>query len=302
VRLLGTPAVGIHRADLHRVLLDALPPSCLVTGAEVLEVRAGPPARVRYRHEGRERTVGARVVVGADGIRSAVRRSVWPEAPAPVYSGATAWRGVTAMPGSAEPLTTVTWGGGTEFGMMPLGGGRVYWWAAVTAPRGWPAPGGDELAAVRARVAGWHVPIAAVLDATDPGAVVRTDLDHLGTPLPSYARGAVVLVGDAAHAMTPNLGQGACQSIEDAVVLASVLGPTDDVGAALARYDGVRRPRSQAVARAALTMGRLGQALTNPVAVAARDTVMRLVPPSVALRSMSRWSLWTAPEVPVADA
>jgi 2-polyprenyl-6-methoxyphenol hydroxylase-like FAD-dependent oxidoreductase len=298
VRLLGTPAVGIHRADLHRVLAGALPASCLVTGAEVLEVAAGPPARVRYRHEGEERTVAARVVVGADGIRSAVRRSLWPEAPPPAYSGATAWRGVARASWTDEPITTVTWGRGTEFGMMPLGGGRVYWWAAVTAPRAWPAPGGDELAAVRARVAGWHQPIAAVLDATDPAGVIRTDLDFLATPLPSYVRGDVALVGDAAHAMTPNLGQGACQSIEDAVVLAAELGPHDDVRAALARYDAARRPRSQAVARAALTMGRLGQGLTHPLAVGARNGVMRLVPPAVALRSMSRWSLWAAPEVP----
>jgi 2-polyprenyl-6-methoxyphenol hydroxylase-like FAD-dependent oxidoreductase len=298
LRLLGTAAVGIHRAELHRVMLDVLPPSSVVTGAEVLEVVAGSPALVRYRRDGRERTLTARVVIGADGIRSVVRRSLWPEAPAPVYSGATAWRGVTTTPWTGARATTVTWGRGTEFGMLPLGGGRVYWWAAVTAPRGWPAPGGDELAAVRARVAGWHPPIAAVLDATDPGAVVRTDLDHLATPLRSYVRGDVALVGDAAHAMTPNLGQGACQSIEDAVVLASVLGRHDDVGAALAEYDRVRRPRSQAVARAAHAMGRFGQALSNPVAVGARNGVMRLVPPAVALRSMSRWALWTAPEVP----
>jgi 2-polyprenyl-6-methoxyphenol hydroxylase-like FAD-dependent oxidoreductase len=112
-------------------------------------------------------------------------------------------------------------------------------------------------------------------------------------------RGDVALVGDAAHAMTPNLGQGACQSIEDAVVLASVLGLHDDVDAALAEYDRVRRPRSQAVARAARAMGRFGQALTNPVAVGSRNGVMRLVPPAAALRSMSRWALWTAPEVPL---
>ncbi len=298
-RLLGTAALGIHRADLHRVLLDALPASTVLTGAEVLDVTSGPRPRVTYRREGRESVLDARVVVGADGIRSRVRAALWPEVPSPVYSGATAWRAVTAEPWTGEALTAVTWGGGAEFGTMPIGGGRVYWWAAVTAPRGWPAPGGDEMAAVRARFAGWHDPIAAVLDATDPTAVLRTDLDHLGTPLTTFVRGPVALLGDAAHAMTPNLGQGACQAIEDAVVLAAMLGPHDDVAAGLAAYDRTRRPRAQAVARAALAMGRFGQALRHPVAVAARNTVMGLVPPGVALRSMARWARWEAPTVPV---
>jgi len=300
-RLLGTAALGIHRAALHRVLLDALPPSTVVTGAEVLDVSAGARPRVTYRRDGREHTLDARVVVGADGIRSAVRRTRWPEAPPPVYSGSTAWRGVTAEPWSGERTTAVTWGRGEEFGTMPLGGGHVYWWAAVTAPAGWRAPGGDEMAAVRARFAGWHDPIAGVLAATDPDAVVRTDLDHLATPLATFVRGPVALVGDAAHAMTPNLGQGACQSIEDAVVLAAVLGRTeedDDVASALAAYDRERRPRAQAVARAAALMGRFGQGLSHPVAVAARNGVMRLVPPAVGLRSMSRWARWDAPVVP----
>ena len=298
-RLLGTAALGIHRADLHRVLLDALPASAVVTGAEVLDVTSGPRPRVTFGRDGREHVLDAGVVVGADGIRSRVRAVLWPEAPPPVYSGSTAWRGVTTEPWTGELATAVTWGRGAEFGTMPLGGGRVYWWAAVTAPRGWPAPGGDEMAAVRTRFAGWHAPIAGVLDATHPAAVVRTDLDHLAPPLTTFVRGPVALVGDAAHAMTPNLGQGACQAIEDAVVLAARLGLHDDVPAALAAYDRGRRPRAQAVARAALAMGRFGQGLHHPVAVLARNAVMGLVPPGVALRSMARWARWDAPPVPV---
>ena len=123
--------------------------------------------------------------------------------------------------------------------MVPVGGGRVYWYGAVnahasregTSQRGT----SEEWASVRTRFGDWHDPIPALLAATPPEALLRHDLYHLGTPLPSYVEGRVALVGDAAHAMTPFLGQGACQALEDAVVLAQL--PND-----LAEYDRQRRP------------------------------------------------------------
>ncbi|MFI6781327.1 FAD-dependent monooxygenase [Micromonospora sp. NPDC050276] len=103
-------------------------------------------------------------------------------------------------------------------------------------------------------------------------------------------------IGDAAHATTPNLGQGAAQATEDAVVLGAVCaGGAEGLPAALAAYDEQRRPRSQAVARASVTAGRFGQQLHNPVAVAVRDTALRLTPGRVALRSVARYADWRPP-------
>jgi len=297
-RLLGTPAVGIHRGALHRVLRGALPPAALLTGAEVVDV--GPDRRpaVRYRHGGRELARTADLVVAADGIRSVVRARRWPEVPPPAYAGSTAWRGVTDGPWRGTLATAITWGRGTEFGMVPLGDGRVYWFAAVVAAPGWRTEEVDQLALVRERFGAWHDPVPGLLDATSAGAVIRTDLYHLPGPVASYRRGAVALLGDAAHAMTPNLGQGANQAIEDAAVLAAVCGPDDDVAGALTAYDRRRRPRAQAVARASLRIGRLGQQLRHPVAVAARNTLLRLTPARTALRAMARYAEWEAPHIP----
>jgi 2-polyprenyl-6-methoxyphenol hydroxylase-like FAD-dependent oxidoreductase len=205
---------------------------------------------------------------------------------------------VTGEPWPAGLGAAITWGRGAEFGMVPLGDGRVYWYGAVNARPGRRATGGDEAAEVRARFGAWHDPIPALLDATDPARVIRTDIYHLATPLPSYVRGAVAVLGDAAHAMTPNLGQGANQAIEDAVVLAAVSDPAGDPAAALAAYDRQRRPRTQRVARAAWQVARFGQQLHHPVAVALRDTAMRLTPARVGLRSMTRHTAWTPPPVP----
>ncbi|MEQ4305700.1 FAD-dependent oxidoreductase [Plantactinospora sp. B6F1] len=294
---LGTESLGIHRARLHEILHAALPEgTTVVTGAEVVEVVAGPPAEVSYVCEGARRTLRAELVVGADGLRSVVRRRLWPETPAPAYVGSTAWRGVTDRPWTGELLVAITWAPGAEFGMVPLGDGRVYWFGAVTAPEG--QRDADELAAVRERFGSWHPPIPRLLDATSPSGVLRNDLYHLGTPLGSYVRGAVALLGDAAHAMTPNLGQGAAQAIEDAVVLGSCLPEGVGVPAGLARYDAERRPRSQRVARASYQIGRFGQQLRNPLAVGLRNVMMRLTPPRVALRSMARYADWHPPAEP----
>ena len=102
----------------------------------------------------------------------------------------------------------------------------------------------------RRRSGGWHEPIPALLDAADPGAVLRHDL-YEPPPLTTYTSGNVVLAGDAAHAMTPDLGQGACQALEDAVVLAKVIDSGDGLGA----YDRQRRPRTQMIARRAHRIG-----------------------------------------------
>jgi 2-polyprenyl-6-methoxyphenol hydroxylase-like FAD-dependent oxidoreductase len=293
-RVLGTPAVGIHRATLHRILRDALPAGAVLTGAEVLDVTP----LVRYRQGGRILERRAGLVVAADGIGSGVRARLWPDLPPPAYTGSTAWRGVTDQPWTGETTTAITWGRGTEFGSVPLGDGRVYWYAAVTAPAGQPAPGGDEMAAVRARFGAWHPPLPALLDATDPATVIRTDLYHLATAPASYRHGTVALLGDAAHAMTPNLGQGANQAVEDAAVLAAAADPDGDVGAALDAYDRQRRPRAAWVAGAAMRIARYGQQLRHPAAVALRNTVMRCTPSRLALRSMARYADWTPPDIP----
>ncbi|SCF11829.1 2-polyprenyl-6-methoxyphenol hydroxylase [Micromonospora viridifaciens] len=292
VRLVGTTALGVHRADLHRILRAALPADTLHTGAEVSEVDPDL-GEVRYRRHGEPAALRADLVVGADGLRSVLRARLWPDTPPLVYAGSTAWRAVVSFP-EAVPAA-ISWGPGAEFGMVPIGGGRVYWFGAVLAPPGGQAP--DELAVVRQRFGSWHDPIPALLAATPPEAVLRNDLHRLAGPLPSYVRGRVALLGDAAHAMTPNLGQGAGQAIEDAVTLGAVCAGVrgDAVPAALAAYDRQRRPRSQAVAVASWRAGRFGQQLRHPAAVAVRNGLLRLIPDRMALRSMARYADWQPP-------
>ncbi|MEU4766069.1 FAD-dependent monooxygenase [Actinosynnema sp. NPDC023794] len=286
----GVPLVVVRRADLVRTLVGALPPECLRSDSEVSAVRSDGDAVV-VEHRGG--VVRADLVVGADGVHSAVRRQWWPDAEAPRYAGHTAWRMITEPVADPPAEGAVIWGRGERFGFTALPGGRFYCFGTATAPAGGVATAG-ELAAVRDRFGDWPDPVPALLAAVPEGGVVRHDV-HVLPPLASCARGRVALTGDAAHAMDPALGQGAGQALEDAVVLADCLVSEASVGSALVRYDRVRGPRTRTVVRRSARLGRLAQ-WSWPPAVAARDLAARLTPAAVTLRAMAPILGWTPPD------
>ncbi len=258
----------VHRATLLDVLRSALPDEVLTPGTTVDHV--SPDGQVRTG----DRELRADLVVGADGLRSTVRHAVWADAPAPRYAGYTAWRFVTGRPVDVGPGSE-SWGRGERFGFATLSDGRVYCFATANVPEG--TDGGD-LAALRRRFADWHDPVPMLLEEADDADLLHHDLYDL-PPLSSYVEGRVALVGDAAHAMTPNLGQGACQALEDAVVLARC-------GGDLAAYDAERRPRATMISKRSARIGRLAQLEARP-AVALRDLVVRATPSSSFLRSLA---------------
>ncbi|MFD8523941.1 FAD-dependent monooxygenase [Streptomyces capillispiralis] len=289
-RRFGRPLVVLHRADLLRVLAEALPAGSLLPGSEVSAVRLTDDGHPVVTHGGHESRPG--LLIGADGLRSAVRRSLWPDAPGPRYAGYTAWRTVTRPLTTPRPEGTVTWGRGERFGCTALPGGRMYCFATASLPEGTPSAGSEHAELLR-RFGSWPDPVPALLAAVPEDAVLRHDLYDL-PPLPTFVRGRVALLGDAAHAMTPNLGQGACQALEDAVTLAHCLDGTPDVTAALRSYDLLRRPRTRAVTRRSARLGTIGQ-LSWPPAVLLRDTAARLMPSRMTLRAMTPVLGWTPP-------
>ncbi|MGW0466660.1 FAD-dependent monooxygenase [Streptomyces sp. NPDC003027] len=303
-RALGTPIVGIPRATLHRLLRAALPPGVLTVGAEVTGLDRSSPDRVRVLLNGGPDGTGASMdadlVVAADGVHSRVRGLLLPSHPGPVHSGSTVFRAITDRPLDLRTDFEITWGRGAEFGHIAFADGRAEWHAVLNAPAG--VRYADPLTELRGRFAGWHEPVARLLAATRPDAVLHHDVHELATPLPSFVAGRVALLGDAAHAMTPNLGQGACQALEDAVVLAAALADAADTGTALATYDAQRRPRTTTVAMAARRAGRMGHRLSSPPAVALRNAVLRAAPSGMTVRMILRHADWTAPRLPTGEA
>src|SRR5919197_2224260 len=279
----GWEMLGVHRAALQEALVAALPERALRLGRagigfELLDGRV----RIQLAGGGVEE---GEALIGADGIHSVVRAGLFGDSELR-YSGHAASRAVTErLPTVSEDRFSESWGPGARFGLVPIGGRRLYWFVAEDALDGAPPPEAT-LAHLRRRFADWHDPIPAVLDATDESSLSRTFV-YDRRPSKQWGKGRVTLVGDAAHPMTPNLGQGAAQALEDAVVLGVELGRGGDPEEALRRYERRRRRRANAIVRQSFQAGRLAQ-LSSPRACAVRDFVVRALPDRLAAAQQAR--------------
>jgi 2-polyprenyl-6-methoxyphenol hydroxylase-like FAD-dependent oxidoreductase len=268
-----TPCLCLRRADLHRCLRDALP-SALLRHDQRLRSFAQEADRVVVCFEsGLELSAGG--LIGADGIHSIVRTQLHGEAP-PVFRGYCIWRGIAPRPDGIERgVISETWGPGRRFGIMPLGGDQICWYATHNEP---PAhsddPAGPGEALLRL-FAGWHGPVRTLLETTDPAMIIRVDARDRPA-LRRWGRGRVTLLGDAAHPITPNVGQGACLAIEDAACLAKALLAHPDVASAFGAYEAGRRGRTASIGRQARRIGSIGQ-WENRWIVRGRNVVTRLV-------------------------
>ncbi|MFJ9447605.1 FAD-dependent oxidoreductase, partial [Kitasatospora sp. NPDC101235] len=180
------------------------------------------------------------LVIGADGIRSAVRKACFGERSGPRHVGTAAWIGIADF---ESGIYGETWGKGRFFGMTPVEPGRTNWYATV--------PQATTAAQLRQHFEGWHDPIPRILTETDPSTWIRYEMRHLFPALPAFVHsGKVALIGDAAHAMTPNLGQGACTAILDAEALTRAVAEhgSTDLPSALRIYNSQRRRSAQRVA------------------------------------------------------
>jgi 2-polyprenyl-6-methoxyphenol hydroxylase-like FAD-dependent oxidoreductase len=278
----GAPLVLVHRARLQAVMRRALGPDVVRLGAECAALEDDGDA-VAVTLVGGKTERGA-LVIGADRLHSRVRSALMHDGP-PRYAGITAWRGVVPLD---EALGRRIAGGeslgrGSLFGVAALNGSQVYWWAGIRRREdAGDTPRAEKSCLLRA-FAEWHDPIPELVAATPPDAIIRTCL-YDRPALERLSVGRIALAGDAAHPMLPNLGQGAGQAIEDAVVLGEELAASDVV-AALKRYGARRAKHTSDVVRASRQMSRIAH-LRSPVAAGLRDALLRASPPSLTLRRL----------------
>ncbi|MGD9430808.1 FAD-dependent monooxygenase [Arthrobacter russicus] len=276
---------SLHRAELHRALVDALPAGSLRLGQSAAVAAGGEPV---VSVDGAEERFD--LVIAADGLRSDARALLGLDRGVR-YAGYTAWRGITGSGVDVHGEAGETWGRGRIFGIVPLPDERIYWFATESTAAGQHAD--DEREAMQERFGDWHSPILTCIDSTPTGAVLRHDIYDLARIPASFAKGRTVLLGDAAHGMTPNLGQGAGQAIEDAATLTLLL-RNDEPDAALSRYDALRRRRTRAIWWQSRQMGRVAQA-SHPIGAGIRDALLRVTPPASMGRATQSIQRWTAP-------
>ena len=263
----------IRRSDLQKVLLGAMEDIPIVLGARCTGITGNAQAPGLRFEDGSSSE--ADLVIGADGIRSAVRQSIAPHEAAPRYSGLCAWRGIVSAPGLVDNAW-LSVGEGLQFMAAPLPEGHVYWSPLVRLEEGRWEYIEDHRRYLLDRFRGWHEPIPTLLDRTAADALIPTPV-YFRPPPKWMTSGRVALIGDAAHPMTPDLGQGGCQAIEDAVVLADCLSRSSDIAFALSEYQDRRLGRIRRVVREAR---QLGVVMAEPRHVLARlrTTALRSIP------------------------
>ena len=284
-RQLGYRNTAIHRADLQRILLEYLPDSTVQLGS-VFERFEQQGPQVTARFEGNTK-VTADGLLAAEGLRSRARLQAIPGSQ-PRFAGYTCWRGVADASALRLPSgrSVEFWGGADRFGYVPLGDCQVYWFACTNSrmPND-PAYRNWRRADLQDRFAGFPFPVPELLSQTPDNQLLWNDILDI-RPLKTFAYGRVLLLGDAAHATTPNLGQGAGQAVEDAAMLSRCLQETASPPEAFLEFDKRRRPRTTKIVKMSWQLGKLAH-LQSPWLINLRNRSMRCTPRSLSERQMA---------------
>lgn len=285
--MFGEPVLAMHRADLQQLLMErASQTSEIRLGATVRSVLQDVSGVTAVLADGSE--TRADMLVGADGVDSVVRRQLF--ATRSRYAGFSAWRAVVQSETAALGVQGETWGTGQLFGFVPIGPERIYWFAAARLPEDEPLGSGSNREELLRRFGEWHDPIPDLVRETPEDRILYHHI-HEVPRLKAWSSGRATLLGDAAHAMTPNLGQGACQALEDAVALGEAVAAGSDPVAALAAFQRARLRRAVRIAARSRGISRLALA-SHPIAVALRNFAIGLIPNGALTRGLKPILSW----------
>lgn len=281
----GFRNVAIHRADLQRILLEHLPSGTVQLGS----------AFERFEQMGDQVTAWfagnvpatADGLLAADGIRSRARLQIFPKG-LPRFAGYTCWRGISEASALRLPIgrSFEFWGGANRFGYVPLAAGQVYWYACTNSsvPNN-PAFRSLRITDLQRQFGGFSYPVPELLARTADDRLLWNDILDI-KPVESFAHGRVLLLGDAAHATTPNLGQGAGQAVEDAAMLSQCLQATRVLPQSFVEFDRRRRPRTTKIVNMSWQLGRIAH-LESFWLANLRNLAMRWIPRRISDRQMA---------------
>ncbi len=274
----GVHNLSIHRAALQRVLADAVGMEFIHLGKRLKTLIPGSPNRLVFEDG---EVVEAAAVIGADGIRSVVRQQLFPSSQLR-DAKQLCWRGITTdRPLQSSALDALEcWGAGKRFGFSKVGNGQLYWFAVANADL---VKGEED---VHRLFTEFHPDIQALIQQTDRNQIIFNDLKDL-KHLAKWSEGSCCLLGDAAHATTPNLGQGACQAVEDAYVLGKLSAQNLSVEELFKKFERLRKPKARFIVNTSYRMGQVAH-FSHPLAVLLRNAFFRSVPKFIERRQLAR--------------
>jgi 2-polyprenyl-6-methoxyphenol hydroxylase-like FAD-dependent oxidoreductase len=285
-RRFGHGIVSIRRSRLHEILAGRLDPRTIHLGRRCIGyVDHGDRIALQFEDGS---TAEGDVVVGADGVHSAVRRQMRPDIRIR-YAGQTCFLGLATLrlADVERRMCRETWGAGIRFGYSAVAEDIVYWFAPVNSSRRRRDDPASAIEKLKSKLRDFPPPVVDIVSATPAPAVIQIDIQDIA-PVNPLGRGRVVLIGDAAHAMTPNLGQGGAQAVEDAYTFAECIGQYAEPSLAIREYQKRRWRKVSRIVRTSRWYGRISH-VENPVLRRVRDAVIQSIPPAVndsALRAM----------------
>ena len=297
-----------HRAELQQALYDQLPPGTVrfgmnctgySVGEDYVDVNLKPSGSAVHRNPtGLDQPKPATVdrcwlLVGADGVNSSIRNQLVGDETR--YAGYTCWRGVCPVPAGWGGVCGEIWGRGDRFGVVRLPGDRLYWFAVATAPARSESPNTSRKQQLLERFADYCFDVPNIIAATPNDAIIFRDIVDRA-PTPGWSDRRVTLLGDSAHATTPNMGQGAAMAIESAVVLTRCLQQFDALPSALQSYERTRFPRTSWVNKTSFTIGRMAH-WENGLLRAFRSALLSATPHSIQLAQLRKLTEYDAMRV-----
>lgn len=278
----GEKVVAIHRARLQSILYESLPTGVVQLGVPYQSHRA-VNGGLEVDHGERKST--ATIILGADGINSKVRASLFPEA-TKRFSGQTCWRGIATMaiPAKIDRRGFEAWGGGYRFGFTPISEREIYWFAVAQAEENEGGTPFTSHAPLLDMFGSFHSLVSEIISSTPVEKIIWDDLHDLGR-LGSWSQGNVCLLGDAAHATTPNMGQGAGQGIEDGYCISQALAQNPDPQQAFKEFEAGRRKKVDYVVNNSWRFGKMAHSASGRWIM---KTLMRIMPERAVKKQMEK--------------
>ena len=274
---------AIHRADLHLFLLSKINTQQVQLGKKAIRIEQSTDRVTLFFEDGTQHT--SRFLIVADGVKSPLRQQLIPSS-IPRYAGYTCWRATIDNTDLALKKGSETWGKLGRFGMTPLTNNRLYWYACINAKQNDPTYRDYNTDDLWRHFRSYHSPIPSILEHTRDSDLIWSDIVDI-QPLKSLAYGHILLIGDAGHATTPNMGQGACQALEDAAVLVDELRIKADVRNAFIAFENRRLARTRYITETSKRIGEVAQ-WESPLSIYVRNALMRIMPPKVAQKSLDK--------------